>query len=463
MNFVLTPTMANIVREVERIGKRVWIVGGAVRDNFMDQEPKDLDFATNYDHDAFAALIRRMGIVQIPDRMAYEHGITRVVDRDTGEHIDFARLRRDDETDGRHAKVIFTDILEEDLARRDLTINAMAAEIDEYGRARNLIDLFGGQKDIEDRLVRFVGNAYDRVTEDYLRMVRACRFTALGDGWRMTSDAHKAIDKNPEAIKEVSEERIRDEIIKALGYDKPSNFFRTLHTTGLLVHVFPDLERGVGVTQNEYHAEPVFDHLLRCLDACVPLSDNSMLRLSALCHDIAKPHTRSVDKAGRVHFYKHEVEGAAIMYAWMRNLRFSRKQTEYVTKLVRHHQWRFEDDSKDKTIRKWLSAVGPEWRDLITLRMADRLGNLKKRDRPAITQKMRELMTRAQGIIDGGAPIFKEDLAIDGNDLKAMGIRPGKIYRTIFSNILGIVIGDPSKNTKEWLTQHVSKTYTQDK
>lgn len=204
----------------------------------------------------------------------------------------------------------------------------------------------------------------------------------------------------------------------------------------------------------------VFDHLLRCLDYSVTLTENTLLRLATLTHDIAKPHTKSTGEDGRVHFYKHEVEGASIMYKWMREYKFKNTDIEYVTKLVRHHQWRFEDDSKDKTIRRWLQTVGKDtWMDLITLRCADRKGNLKQANKPMITQKMRELMDRANDIINRGEPMFKEDLAINGEDLKELGLKPGKVYKEVFSNVLGIVVNDPSRNTKIWLLNFVRKNY----
>ena len=288
-------------------------------------------------------------------------------------------------------------------------------------------------------------------------MLRYCRFKALGFG--DSALALDCIEIHAEKIKTISKERIRDEIIKALGYSKPSEFFRTMEKTGLLKYIFPDLARGVGCEQNVHHAEPVFDHLLRCLDSSVDLTDNVLLRLATLCHDIAKPHTKKIIN-GDATFYKHEVVGASIIYNWMKDLKFTNKEIEYVVKLVRHHQWRFEDDTKDKTIRKWVQEVGKDvWRDLITLRCADRLGNLKKEGRPMITNKMRELMNKVEEMIASGVPIFKEDLAINGDDIKALGLPPSKIYKEIFSNILGIVVNDPSKNSKEWLSEFVVKNY----
>jgi tRNA nucleotidyltransferase (CCA-adding enzyme) len=461
MKFELTRSQSQVIQTINYQGNSVFAVGGAVRDLVRGVKPKDIDLATNALPLAVKTSLQIEGFTVIPDTVAFHHGIVRAVDKDTGELIDIATLRRDVSCDGRHAEVEFTDNIEEDLARRDLTINAMAAHISPNGEIKQIIDPFGGRQDLQEPYIQLVGDPDTRIAEDYVRMVRACRFTALWEDAPDTDIATKeAIQRNAEKINTVSKERIRDEILKALAYPKPSNFFRALDAHGLLDHVFPDLKKGVGCGQNKYHAEAVFDHLVRCCDVSVGLTDNVLLRLAALTHDVAKPHTRSVDPDGSVHFYKHEIVGASVMYEWMREYKFRNSDIEYVTKLVRHHQWRFEDNTKDKTIRRWLQDVGKEfWRDLITLRMADRGGNLKKAHKPMITLKMRELMERAQGIIDAGNPIFKEDLAINGHDLQAMGIPPGKEYKEIFRELLGLVINEPEKNTKEALTAFVQKHY----
>jgi putative nucleotidyltransferase with HDIG domain len=213
----------------------------------------------------------------------------------------------------------------------------------------------------------------------------------------------------------------------------------------------------IGIDQNEFHAEPVFDHLMYSLDAATALTDNPMLRLAAGLHDVGKPSTKSTAGDGRVHFYEHETKGASIVYEWMRAMKFSNKDVEYVTKLVRHHQWRFMDDSKDKTIRRWLRDVGDSWKDLITLRAADRKGNMAKQHKSMITQKMRDLMTRAEAIIASGAPIFDKDLAITGHDLKELGVKPGPVYKEIIQKVWALVINEPDKNTKEYLREFVQK------
>jgi len=463
--FLLTPSQSKIVVGVKNntMGK-IWVVGGAVRDIILRRDPKDIDFATNLRPGAVKRLVKDLGFILIPDQTAQDHGITRVVDKHSGGIIDIATLRKDDACDGRHARVSFTQSLKKDLARRDLTINAIAAEVDEVGHINQIIDPFGGQRDIEDRVIRFVGSPIARVKEDRLRMIRACRFMALSEGWTWSRKANHALMAYMGDLHEVSKERIRDEILKAMSYPYPGGFIRALNDVDLLKHIISPVYDGLDVDQNEYHAEDVFEHSVGSLDASVSLTDNVLLRLAALLHDVGKPSSMSTASDGRVHFYRHEVLGASIAYNWMQELRFSKKEIDYVTKLIRHHQWRFEKDSKDKTIRKWLQDVGRDvWRDLITLRCADRKGNLAKRDKPMITRHMRDLINKAERIIEESQALFREDLAIDGHDLKELGVPPGPIFKEIFSNMLGIVVTDPSRNTKEWLTSYVQKNYIKEK
>ncbi len=459
MKFVLTKAQASLVKSLKGQSLKVWVVGGAIRDILSGRAPKDLDFAHNGKVSDVVSAANAAGLSVADDQKAMEHGIVRIGDSDSKSLIDIACLRKDTICDGRHAQIEFTQSIEEDLARRDFTVNAMAAEIDEQGVCSAIIDPFNGHRDLTDDRIRFVGDAVSRIKEDFLRILRACRFTALGDEWTIYGDDAKACKEYAIDVMRCSKERIHDELVKGLMYPVPSRMFRAMQSIGLLELVFPDLARGVGCEQNIHHAEPVFDHLLRCLDSSVAFTDNPMLRLAVLTHDIAKPHTKKIIN-GDATFYKHEVVGASIMYNWMKTYKFSRKECEYVSKMVRHHQWRFEDDTSDKTIRHWLQEVGKEeWRDLITLRMADRAGNLKKSGKPLVTQKMKELVARVEGMINAGVPIFKEDLAVNGDDLIKLGLKPGPQFKDIISNILGIVVSNPEKNTKEWLTQYVEKNY----
>lgn len=258
--FKLSRTMKEIIAQLNHCKAKTYVVGGAVRDAVLGQEPKDLDFATDYDIHELHHQVWSMGHHMIEDKTALSHGIIRVIDPDatgtTGRLIDFAQLRRDDKTDGRHAIVTFTESIEEDLARRDFTMNAIAAEIDAEGTVLNIVDPFNGIGRLQDpaKRIEFVGKAYQRIDEDALRMIRACRFTALGDDFFLDPQDEGIIEGCAERVKTLSKERIHDEFIKALSYPKPSQFFRSMQRCGLLRHIMPDLEQGVGCVQNIYHS-----------------------------------------------------------------------------------------------------------------------------------------------------------------------------------------------------------------
>lgn len=457
--FVLNPIQSVLVKNLRYLGYHCWVTGGAIRDILIGRVPKDLDIAHNAPVQYLTELCESMGY-KIADLNALAYGIVRIGDKENKSLVDFTVLYRQIFNDGRHPPIETTDSIEEYLSKRDFTINAMAAEIDEEGKCGPIIDPFVGTWSAEHKFISIVNGDEDRIKEDFIRILRACRFTALSEDWHLDTGSFTICKKYAIDVMRCSKERIRDEIIKGLMYPKPSNMFRTMQEIGLLQYVFPDLARGVGEKQNVHHNyDSVFEHLLRCLDASVSLTDNPMLRLAALTHDIAKPHTKKMID-GDATFHKHEVVGSHIMRDWMRAFKFPKKDIEYVTKMVLGHQWRFTDDTTDKTIRHWLRETGrTEWRDLITLRMADRMGNAGKQDKPVITQKMRELVDRVEKMINAGVPLFKEDLAISGKDLIEMGLKPSPLFNQIFREALGIVVTSPEKNTKEWLTNFVQRNY----
>jgi len=421
----------------------------------MEKVPADLDLATSLHPSEVRMTAHRLGIIDIPDQTALGHGITRLVDRDNGKIIDIATLRKDMFEDGRHAIIEYATDITADLARRDFTINAMAARVDPNGEVLEIIDPFGGQQDIKNKLVTFVGYAEHRIKGDYLRMLRAARFSALGPDWKIEPTHVVAIAAFSDNIHSIAKERIHDEILKAHKYPCPANFWRSLQSCQLLSHIIPDIVNTLTQDGGPHHGETVFEHLIGALEAGTELTENPLLRLAMVLHDIGKPVV--VDR--EMHFYKHEVVGSTMVREWLINMKFSKQEVEYISTLVRHHMFHFESDTKDKTLRKWLQKVGPYWEDLIILRCADRRGNKAKAYKPMITTKMRELIERVQVLIDSGTPLFKEDLAINGDDIQALGIPPGPVYRNIFANLLGIVVSDPSKNTKEWLTEYVTKHY----
>lgn len=456
MKFNFTKSEDEIISHLIQNGK-CYIVGGAIRDSLLGRTPKDLDFATDLLPQETKFIIENLGYICIPDKTAFDHGIIRVVDKETGNLIDIATLRKDDSCDGRHAGITFTESIIQDLSRRDFTINAMAWDIKE----KELIDPFNGQKDLNGEMyITSVGNPIERFQEDHLRMIRACRFTALGG--TIEHDTERAIKELASNIRFVSKERIHDEIVSALSYPNPGAFFRSLLRCKLLEYIFPTLAWTVGCEGGKHHEETVWNHSILTFEAMCELNTNPMLRLAALLHDVGKYDTQSTDKTG-VHFYKHEVVGASLVHDWMTEYKFTKKETDYVSKIIRNHQWRFEDDTKDKTIRKWIQTIGKEdWRDLITIRMADRKGNLAKKHKPMITAEMRWLISKVEYMLTTEVPLFKEDLAINGDDLVALGMKPSPKFKEIFSQIMGIVLSDPERNNREWLLDFVKRNYLGD-
>jgi tRNA nucleotidyltransferase (CCA-adding enzyme) len=243
MKFDLTKTQQQIISIIRSNGKQVFVVGGACRDYLLGFVPKDLDFVTDIDLDVLKQELITRDFLVTPDEVAWKHGIIRVFDRDTLELVDIARFRRDISCDGRHAEVELTDTIEEDLARRDFSINSLAGEINESGEVSKLIDNFKGREDLAMHKIYFVGNAYQRIEEDALRMVRACRFTTLGKDWELDNAAIDAIKKQSIKIWSISPERIRMEFIKALQSASPSNFIRALRTVGLLPLLCPVMDK----------------------------------------------------------------------------------------------------------------------------------------------------------------------------------------------------------------------------
>ena len=255
--FELTQSQSIIVKAIQQQGS-IYVVGGAVRDLLLGKEPKDIDLVTNLEPPDVQALLKKFGFKTIPDQTAWDHGIIRVPDKQSGDIIDIATFREDSDCDGRHAKVVFTKSLHKDLARRDLTINAMAANITPDGVIKgDIIDPFDGQLAIEDKLLLFVGSSPSkRIKEDFLRMVRTCRFTALGEGWYIPEPDKFVIKEYAHEVTQISKERIYSELLKALSYPSPGNFIRSLKDVDLLKYVIPPVYDCIGIEQNEYHGQP---------------------------------------------------------------------------------------------------------------------------------------------------------------------------------------------------------------
>jgi len=445
-----------IAKMLKDKGFQCYVVGGIVRDLLLYKSINDdaeWDITTDAKPEEIVEIFSKKRIKVIPTGI--KHGTVTVIYK--GKMYEITTFRIDkDYKDGRHpSEVIFTSSIEEDLSRRDFTINAMAIDIID----EKFIDPFGGMSDLEKNIIRAVGNPEVRFYEDGLRLMRACRFAAKLD-FTIEEKTLEAIKKNKENLKRVSIERIRDELIKMLIAKRTSVGIEYMRISGLLDIVLPELSNCYGVSQNIYHKYDVYTHSLITSDAVSKIlgdvNDKKRiyrLKLAGLLHDIAKPITKNeVIDNGVDHstFYNHEVIGASITKRIMRRLRFSNDDIEYVTRLVRHHMFYYTEEWTDSAVRRFMRNVGLDLLDdLFVLREADRIGSGKRQPGSVSISKLK---ARIQKIIEEENAISLKDLKINGYDImNELGIKPGPTIGKILNSLLQIVIDDPSQNEKEKL------------
>lgn len=440
MRSIDTPyPVLQICARLRAAGNQAWLVGGAVRDSLMGREPHDWDIATNARPEVVAALFARVVLT------GEKHGtVSVIVD---GQAYEVTTFRGDGKySDGRHPDdVRFVKTIEEDLSRRDFTMNAIAYE----PFLRRWVDPFGGRDDIELKLIRCVGEPVERMNEDGLRALRACRFAAtLGFGvvprtlWAMSALY---------TYSEVAQERVRAEWLKVMAAESPSRAFRLMADTGMLGVTAPEFLPTVGCTQNRYHGLDVWGHTTAVVDS-VPVG-NLLLRIAALFHDIGKPATKGENpKTGQATFYGHEDVGAEMTEAILRRLTFSNTEITRVCHLVRHHLVRYEPGDSKASIRRWVRKAGPEnVVSLLTLARADIAGKgnaAEPRDASAID----ELEARLVDLKVEEIPTSAAQLAINGRDvMDHLGIGPGPAVGQHLKRLLDLVTEDPVANTRDAL------------
>ena len=429
-----------ICRRMRDKGKRAWIVGGCVRDLLRGMPAKDWDIATDAKPDEVVKMFRKV----IPTGI--QHGTVTVVARGTPYEV--TTLRGEGAySDGRRPdSVEFVSDIAADLARRDFTFNAMA--IDPV--RGEVIDPFGGQRDLEDRVVRAVGQAAERFAEDGLRVLRAARFAASLE-CAIDPETERAMG-DPRSIatfRKVSAERVRDEWMKSMAAPRPSVAFEAMRRTNLLAVTCPELLESIGCEQNKWHAFDVWGHAMACLDAC---KAGPVVRVAALLHDVGKPRSRAFsDKTQDYTFYEHERIGAEIAEPILTRLRFSNDERARIVALVRHHLICYSDDWSDAAVRRWLRRVTPEiTADLYELGFADALA--KGRDASEDIASIERLRERVAAVLASGAALSTRDLAIDGKDLmRELGLPPGRRIGEILGQLVETVTDDPSANVRERL------------
>jgi putative nucleotidyltransferase with HDIG domain len=418
-------------------GKACYLVGGALRDYLLGREVSDFDVATDARPEEVMRAYRRV----VPTGI--RHGTVTVLF--DGLEIEVTTFRTESSySDGRHPDSIeFASTIEEDLSRRDFTVNAMAFDLS----SRTLLDPHGGRRDLSRRLVRAVGDPLERFSEDGLRPLRAIRIASQLD-FDIDAATLAAIRPSIGRFRAVSAERVREELQKILLSPVPSRGLRELETTGLLAEISPELASCRGVEQRGMHVFDVLDHLYATVDAAAP---ELVLRLAALLHDIGKPEAK-VERPGEAPtFHRHEEFSGRDAEAFMKRLRFPNAVAEEVAHLVRNHMFSYDEAWSDAAVRRFLARVGIGSLDrLFALRIADGTGII---GRPVDPRSLDALRDRIAGVLAAHEAFGLSDLAIKGGDLASIGVPPGPKMGAMLKELLETVIDDPSLNDRERLLE----------
>ncbi|HAI74461.1 MAG TPA: hypothetical protein DCS28_02165 [Candidatus Moranbacteria bacterium] len=500
IKFIIPDYIISILRKLEEAGIEAYLVGGCVRDLLMDNPPaggvKDWDIATNakpeeivriFPDSVYENEFGTVGIkIKIDANLRMECESTNSINiENKTEIVEVTTFRIESKySDKRHPDgVKFAKTLKEDLSRRDFTVNAMALKISNFqfpisNKISNykIIDLFDGQEDLKNKIIRAVGDAGERFNEDALRMMRAIRFASTLNGifnfqfstlptgrqvfkqisnskyqirnnklnWKIEEKTLEAIKKNAKNIEYVSRERIKDELIKIILSDNPSEGIDMLHKTGLLDYIIPELKKGVDMAQNRHHIYTIYKHNLLSLKFCP--SKKLETRLAALLHDIAKPQTKRGEGEFAT-FYNHDHVGARVARKILERLKFSRNIIDKVFLLVDNHMFYYNpEEVSESSVRRLIQKVGLEnMKDLLDLRISDRLGSGVPKAKPYKLRHMEYIIDKVST-----DAVSVKMLKINGNDLmKDLNIASGPIIGAIMDVLLSEVIEDASKNNRE--------------
>ncbi|MEK7561112.1 MAG: CCA tRNA nucleotidyltransferase [Patescibacteria group bacterium] len=476
--------IAAVINRLVKAGHKSYIVGGCVRDILRGAEPKDWDVATSAKPEEIVALF--------PESF-YENAFLTVTVR-TGSsvpelaEVEITTFRREGKyTDKRHPDTVaFAETLEEDLARRDFTINALAlSEVEGSGVEAMamaippssipaspipnppipgyiLIDPFDGQNDLRQKLIRCVGDPAERFAEDALRMIRAVRFAAELD-FIIEEKTRTAICENAGLLEFIAKERIRDELYKILSSTRARQGVELLHDLGALKYILPELEEGIGV-ENRPKIFTIWEHNLKALEYGATHNFPLDVRIAALLHDVGKPRTKGPMKNNEWTFYGHDVVGGKMTNRALARLRASREQTEKIALLIRWHLFKYDMDrddvvTTDSSIRRLIRRVGAgNMPDLVKLRICDRMGMGVPK---AVPYRLRHFQFRVEKILREEEAPGPKMLTINGDDIMAtLDIGPGQRIGRIIEVLLQETIDDPSANTRDALLRRVREIGT---
>ncbi len=435
MNINIPKEVNYILQTLFDAGFDAYVVGGCVRDSVLGKEPDDWDITTNALPLEVKALFRRTVDTGL------QHGTITVMRGSEGYEV--TTYRTDGKySDGRHPdKVTFVPSLEEDLKRRDFTINAMA-----YNDRAGLIDLFGGMQDLKDGIIRCVGNAEERFSEDALRMLRAVRFAAKL-GYTLDEDVYESIKKRASTLSVVSAERITTELIKLLTSDHPE-MIKIAYETGLTAVFFPEFDKAMQTEQNHpHHMYNVGDHIVESVRIS---SNDRIIRLTMLLHDIAKPETLTVDEEGITHFHGHATLGAEMAEEILRRWKLDNDTIRRVCRLIRYHDLGKGVPCSPRAVRKGVRLMEEDFPLLLEVERADILAQStymreEKLETLARYSEEYEIILRENQCCN------LKSLAVNGKDLVGLGFNPGPGLGKALSALLDKVIEDPSLNEKDVL------------
>lgn len=494
IKFEIPTEISDITKKLQDSGFEAFLVGGCVRDLFLNKNPNDWDVTTNatpeeiqevFEHTFYENDFGTVGVVndQVSEsiekkeedlknldekKISYSvnntedgvnnnviHDIVKQIVNIREEILSLKTLRTIEVTpyrveskysdNRRPDQVEFSKKLEDDLKRRDFTINAFC-----YNPSTNeIIDLFEGISDLQKKELKCIGSANERFEEDALRMLRAVRFSAQL-GFNVTRETSDSIVKNKDLLKNVSNERIRDEFIKILLSDNPIKAFFLAKDLEILGFISKDLEKGIGIEQNGAHLYDVFEHLVRTMQHSADRKWSLDVRLASLFHDISKPETRRWNKEkNNWTFYGHEVVGARVTKKNLERLKFGKKTVEKITTLVRWHMF-FSDPEKItlSAVRRIIRNVGEEnvW-DLIKLRISDRIGMGRPKEKP---YRLRQYLAMMDEVMR--SPISVKDLKVNGDIfISELSMNPGKKIGLILNALMAITLDNPEKNNYDFL------------
>lgn len=445
--------VSSIISRLEKAGFKAYIVGGCVRDLLSNKEPEDWDVTTS---------AKPEEIQKVFPENFYENKFLTVTvltesDNPKLKEIEITTYRKEAKyTDKRHPDQIdFAGSVEEDLARRDFTVNAMAANSAKSKQKTdiNIVDPFAGQKDLKKKTIRAVGNPQERFNEDALRMMRAVRF-AVTLGFDIEEKTEQAIKKNAHLLEAISKERIRDELMKIVMSERAAQGIELLRKLGLLKYIVPELEEGYGVSQNKHHIYDCYEHCLKSFEYAAKSNFNKYVRLAALFHDIAKPRTKR-GKGEDATFYGHEVVSAKMTFQILSRLKFPKKDIEKIVRLVRYHLFYYNvGEVGESSVRRLVMKVGLEnVEELLQLRMADRIGSGVPKAEP---YKLRHLKYIIEKVSQD--PVSVKMLKVNGKEvMKILKMQPGPKVGQILDVLLGYVLSDPKKNKKDFLEKEIKK------